>query len=75
MGFISLLLIGIFLLLAALGIILLLVGAILLLISLYRQKKGREKRQGFVVAGILCLVFGCIYLAPFALMVVLAYLP
>ncbi|MCI8337635.1 MAG: hypothetical protein HFH62_02975 [Lachnospiraceae bacterium] len=74
MGFISLLLIGFFLLLSVMGMILLLIGVILLLINLCRHKKGREKRHGLAVAGILCLVFGFLYLVPLALIFVMAYL-
>lgn len=64
MAFISLLFIGIFLVLAVIGLVLLLVSLILFLINRRRNKKGMEKKRGYKIAGIICLVFGCINIAP-----------
>lgn len=67
MAFISLLFIGIFLVLAFFGLILLLISLILFLINWRRNKKGMEKKKKFKIAGIICLVLGCLNLAPFVM--------
>lgn len=65
MAFISLLFIGILLVLAVIGLVLLLVSLILFMVNRRRNKKGMEKKRRYKIAGIICLVFGCLNIAPF----------
>lgn len=64
MAFISLLFLGIFLVLGAIGLVLLLISLIFFLVNRRRNKKGTEKKRGYKIVGMICLVFGCFNIAP-----------
>lgn len=72
MAFMSLLFLWIFLFLAVIGLVLLLISILLYLANWRRKKKGKEKKRLYKIAGILCLVFGCLNLAPILVLVVWA---
>lgn len=64
MGFMSLLLIGVFLVMGVIGVLLLLAALMLFLVNRRRSKQGQEKKRSYKIAGVLCLVFGCINVVP-----------
>lgn len=72
MAFISLLFVWIFLFLAVIGLVLLLISLLLFLANRRRKKKGIEKKRLYKIAGILCMIFGCLNLAPIVVLFVWA---
>lgn len=72
MAFISLMLMMVFLVMAAVGLVFLLISMIFFLINRHRFKKGKEKKRRYKIAGIFFLVLSCINLAPMLFMVFLS---
>lgn len=65
MAFISMFIIGLFLIMFCFGAFLLFLSLILFLINRHRRKKGMNPGRVMNVVKILCLVFGCMNVAPF----------
>lgn len=64
MAFMSLMIMGISVVMGVIGLVLLLAALILFLVNRRRKTQGQEKKQKYKIAGVVCLVLGCINLAP-----------
>lgn len=74
MVIISMFMIGLFLIMGFFGIVLLLISLTLFLVNRHRRKKGMNPGRAMSVVRILCLVFGCINIAPFAFLCLYTFL-
>lgn len=74
MAFISMFMVGLFLIMGLFGALLLLISLILFLVNRHRRKKGMNPGRVMNVVKILCLVFGCMNVAPFVFICLFAFL-